>query len=81
MALEIDPEIIGNFYLIFATVERKTWKKGLEQQLPIEEIRVASSDFKSYEELRMTAGGWFREDQEPPVMTPPASLEWVKSKR
>lgn len=26
----------------------------------------------------MTMGGWFRADQEPPVMTPPPSTEWVK---
>jgi hypothetical protein len=36
-------------------------------------------DFKSYEELRMTMAGWFPQDQDPPVWTPPPSTEWVKS--
>jgi hypothetical protein len=33
-----------------------------------------------YEEIRMTMAGWFHEDQEPPVMTPPRPKEWVRQR-
>jgi len=39
------------------------------------------SDFaKYYQELRVTQVGWFHRDQEPPVMQPPPSQEWIKPK-
>ncbi|MCP4896662.1 MAG: hypothetical protein GY906_06760 [bacterium] len=41
------------------------------------EMLTHISDFKRYEELRMAQGGWYREDQDPPVMEPSASTEWV----
>ena len=41
---------------------------------PYPELRMS----KRYEELRVTMGGWFKADQEPPVATPPPSTEWVK---
>lgn len=78
MFREADPEIVGNAYLIIGTVEKKTWQEAMKKARPANEIRAHVRDFKSYEELRMTQGGWFHEDQEPPVMEPPASEEWVK---
>ena len=71
-------DIIGNDYLIFGTVEKKAWREGMRQSKPVAEMRAHIRDFKSYEELRMTRGGWFREDKTPPVMEPPASVEWRK---
>jgi len=56
----------------------KEGRTGLKQQQSVDEIRRNLHDFKSYEELRMTMGGWFHEDQNPPVMTPPLSTEWKK---
>jgi len=35
-------------------------------------------DFKSYQDIRMSMGGWFKKGQIPPVMEPPPSKEWVK---
>jgi hypothetical protein len=38
-----------------------------------------ASDFATYyEELRSTRPGYYRADQEPAVIDPPASQEWVK---
>ena len=37
-------------------------------------------DFKSYQNLHMTMAGWFRDGQDPPVMEPPPSNEWLKCK-
>lgn len=72
------PELIGNDYLIFATIEKKVWRENMHHSTPLSELRAHISDFKHYEEVRMTMGGWFRDGQEPPVMEPPASQEWVK---
>jgi hypothetical protein len=37
--------------------------------------------FKTYyKELRMTQPGWYPAGQEPPVMPPPPSTEWIKPK-
>lgn len=81
MFLQRDPNVVGNDYLIFGTLEKQSWRQHLSQSEPLDEMRKFMHDFKSYEELRMTRGGWFREDEEPPIMEPPPSEEWVKPKR
>ncbi|MEM6784332.1 MAG: hypothetical protein AAF624_11435 [Bacteroidota bacterium] len=73
-----EPELIGNDYLIFATVEKRAWREGMYDTRSVHEMRAHVSDFKSYESLRMTRGGWYRDDEEPPVLKPPHSKEWVK---
>lgn len=72
------PEIVGNNYLIIGTAEKKAWQAGLRQPLSVDEIRQFVRDFKRYEELQMSSAGWFLEGQEPPVMIPPPSDEWIK---
>jgi hypothetical protein len=76
--LERKPDDIGNYYLIFGTVEKKAWRENMKNPKPLEEMRQHVHDFKSYQEIRMTMAGWFKADQEPPVMEPPPSTEWVK---
>jgi hypothetical protein len=80
MFAQYDSSVIGNDYLIIGTVEKQAWREGLKQPKPVAEMLPHASDFKSYQEIRMTMAGWFRADQEPPVMTPPPSTEWVKNK-
>jgi len=76
--LQYAPDVIGNRYFIIGTVEKPTWKQGLDgTQLP-QDIIPHTHDFKDYEELRLTHGGWFHKDVEPPVWDPPPSEEWVK---
>jgi len=76
----INPEIIGNNYLLVGTVEKKFWKENLVQQptLTLNKTNNYVHDFKSIQTISMTMGGWFLNDQEPPVMEPPASTEWIK---
>jgi hypothetical protein len=74
-----NPEIVGNNYLIIGTVEKKIWRENIRTPKPLQEILDFSSDFKSYGEIRMTMGGWFKEGVTPPVMEPPKSKDWVKS--
>jgi hypothetical protein len=76
-----DPEVVGNEYLIIGTVEKNTWREGLQQPKSIAEMLPHASDFTDYyKELRVTRPGWYKADQEPPLMESPPSQEWVKSK-
>jgi len=79
--LKIKPEVIGNNYLVFGTVEKKVWSENIDQSKTSREILKYAHDFISYQDLRMTMAGWFRKDHEPPVMKPPPSFEWIKRTR
>ena len=72
------PEIIGNEYLVFGSIEKKMWQESKKNPAKSFDIREHAHDFKSYEEIRMTMGGWFKKGTTPPVMKPPASEYWVK---
>ena len=77
-----DPTVIGNDYFVVGTVEKEAWRAGMRDQnaMTMAELPEHLHDFKTYyEELRLTQAGWFSEDQEPPLMEPPPSEEWVRS--
>ena len=79
--LQYDPKAIGNDYLIIGTMEKEAWRKGSKQLMSPDKIRPHVSGFANYyKELRLTQPGWFPTNQEPPIMEPPKSQEWVKSK-
>lgn len=81
MFRQYDPEAVGNDYLIMGTVDKTTWREGLQQPKAVAEMLPHVSDFAEYyQELRVTRPGWYRADQEPPMMEPPPSQEWVKAK-
>ena len=69
------PSTIGNEYTFIGNVDKKAWRKGL-QKIKDWDVLKYTHDFKSYQELRMTAAGWFR--GEAPVMVPPPSEKWIK---
>lgn len=77
MFLKINPKVIGNSYRVFGTVEKKAWRENINQPKPLNEMRQHIHDFKSYQNIRMTMVGWFPEGQDPPVMEPPPSTDWV----
>jgi hypothetical protein len=82
MFMQRDPMVIGNDYLVMGTMERKAWREGQMRQRSVEEMRAHIADFRTYyQELRMTRLGWYGPGQEPPVMEPPPSQEWIKSER
>ena len=78
MFLKINPKAIGNSYQVFGTVEKKAWRENMNRPKPFDEMRQHIHDFKSYQNIRMTMAGWFPKGQDPPVMEPPPSTEWVK---
>ena len=77
---QTQPDAVGNSYLILGTVEKKVWREGYKDPQKLLDFRSATSDFKTYfADLRLTCGGYYHVDQEPPIMEPPPSLEWVKA--
>lgn len=73
------PSVIGNDYLIFGTLEKSSWRQGVEHPQGLEAALAQAHDFKEvYRELRRRQSGWFPEGQEPPIMKPPPSKEWVR---
>jgi hypothetical protein len=75
------PEVIGNEYLIFGTMEKKAWRENMQQPRPAAEMLAYVSQFMTYyQELRMSQPGWYGPGQTPPIMKPAPSQEWVKTK-
>ncbi len=75
----MEPTAVGNPYLIIGTVEKTTWREGLQQPKAVAELLSHAADFlEYYQELRYTQPGWFPAEQKPPLMEPPPSQEWVK---
>ena len=62
MFAEMDPAVIGNEYLVLGTVERKTWKKGMEENLAFEEMREHTAEFKHYMKVVYEPAKWVPPD-------------------
>ena len=56
---KLNPEIVGNDYLVIGTVERATWKRTMQNQLPTQVTLDALHDFKEVVSFKPT-GGWGR---------------------
>ncbi len=76
--LKLKPEIVGNSYLIIGTMGKQAWRENMRKPKPLQELLAHTSDFKDFEEIRMTMGGWFPKGKAPPVMEPPESRDWIK---
>jgi hypothetical protein len=81
MFIENTPEIVGNKYLVVGTVEKTAWRKGMQQSITVGEMLPYACYFKeTYKELRAQRPGWYKADQEPPIMEPPPPKDWVPVK-
>ncbi|MEO0356501.1 MAG: hypothetical protein AAF268_16895 [Cyanobacteria bacterium P01_A01_bin.3] len=58
-----DPAALGNDYFVLATVEKKAWRKGLENAQTIDDIRVHTADIKTYVELEYEPARWVQSDE------------------
>jgi hypothetical protein len=56
---KFNPEVVGNDYLVIGTVERATWRRAMQSQLPVEVTLDALHDFKEVVSFK-PAGGWGR---------------------
>ena len=80
--IDLDPAAIGNDYVVVGTVEKGAWREGLiRPKSPAETFPHVRAFKRQYADLRMTRGGWYPRDKEPPTMKPPESREWVKPNR
>jgi hypothetical protein len=55
----LDPEIVGNKYVIVGTLDRADWKRIDQNNLPFQDTLDALHDFKD-EVTFEPAGGWRR---------------------
>ena len=55
----LEPEIVGNDYLVIGTVERATWKRTMQNQLPIQDTFDGLHDCREVVTFK-PAGGWRR---------------------
>ncbi len=55
----LNPEIVGNDYLVIGTVDRATWKRSMQNQLPLQDTFDALHDFREVVTFK-PAWGWSR---------------------
>jgi hypothetical protein len=56
---------VGNPYLLFGTVERQTWKEGMQGRLDVDTLRAHTADIKSYHTLNDPRPRWMPADESP----------------
>ncbi len=77
---QTEPETVGSEYLIIGTVEKSSWREDQQRTRSAREMLPYASDFAVFhQELRVTSPGWYKTNQDAPVMELPLSQEWVKS--
>lgn len=58
-----DPAVIGNEYMVFGTVDKKVWKKGLEGEgVEMGSMLDHVADFEREFDLHFDPGGWYPSD-------------------
>lgn len=77
----LKPEVIGNEYFLVGTVERKTWKAGMEKPGTIGDVLDHTADFKRYVDLQFDPGGWRHADAGPRYLEPrPPDTPWRRAR-
>jgi hypothetical protein len=59
------PVVIGNDYLVLGTVERNTWREGMERPKTFYQVLAHTADIKEYLEIEYEPGGWHRAHEKP----------------
>ena len=57
------PEIIGNEYFVFGTMDRKDWKNGQTGKMSQQEAIKRSYPFKDIWKFEVSPAGWYPEKQ------------------
>lgn len=57
------PDIIGNEYLVFGTMDRKDWKNGQTGKISQQEAIKCTYPFKDVWKFEVRPGGWYPEKQ------------------
>ena len=61
----LNPQLIGNEYLVLGTMDMNAWKKSLAQPMNIEQTIEHLADFKKHVRYDIDPGGWRHEDADP----------------
>ncbi len=72
---ESHPDVVGNWYLVIGTVEKKAWQVGMIEPMTMQEIRNYTADIKEYLVLEYEPGGWAPPDREAPGTHGRASIK------
>ena len=56
----INPDIVGNEYLIMGTVERKAWRQSLKNAMAPNEMLDHLHDFEDVLRIEVRSAGWYR---------------------
>ncbi len=57
------PDITGNEYFVFGTMDRKDWKDGQTRKISQQEAIKRSYPFKDVWKFEVSPGGWYPEKQ------------------
>lgn len=60
---KVNPEIVGNEYLIFGTVEKRDWREINKGKLSLDEIIKSVYVFKDVWNFEMIPAGWYPSDK------------------
>jgi len=58
---EINPEIIGNDYLVMGTLDKKDWRKGNKKEIDSSEAVKSMYVFKDHLDFEVVPAGWYPE--------------------
>ena len=59
---QINPELVGNNYLVMGVVERKDWKESIKRQMKPTEILERMYTFKDVWNFEVIPAGWYPDD-------------------
>ena len=54
---QLNPDVIGNDYLVIGTLDRSTVKRAMSDELMLQDLREVLHDFKKVVDFEIT-GGW-----------------------
>ena len=57
---QLGPQAIGNDYLVTGTIDRKIWRRGLNQPVPLDEMLEHAADFEAVLQVESQPAGWYR---------------------
>ncbi len=74
------PKALGEEYFVVGTLERKTWRSGLEGHEPatLDDLLAHAADFRKYRGLSVRPGGWYADghEAEPLPAFRPQRIRW-----
>jgi hypothetical protein len=53
-----DPDVVGSPYFVIGTLDRKTWRRGLQASLTLERVQGQAADFRRYFEVWSEPARW-----------------------